>query len=145
MSQRVVIDTNIYVSRALRGASVPSRAVDKAWHESVTLLSADTWAELQVVLRRPKFAPYLDPRSVEQFLTKVREIAAFISIGSPIRACRDPRDDKFLEVAVPGRAHAIVTGDADLLLLHPFRGIEILTPADYLARTGFRLRRSPIA
>ena len=57
-----------------------------------------------------------------------------MTILSPVRACRDPRDDKFLEVAVRGRADAIVTGDADLLALHPFRGIAILTPAKYLER-----------
>jgi predicted nucleic acid-binding protein len=51
---------------------------------------------------------------------------------APIRACRDPRDDKFLEVAVNGRADAIVTGDQDLLVLNPFQGIPILSPAGYL-------------
>jgi predicted nucleic acid-binding protein len=57
-----------------------------------------------------------------------------VTILSPVRACRDPRDDKFLEVAVHGRADAIVTGDRDLLDLNPFRGIAILTPAEYLER-----------
>jgi putative PIN family toxin of toxin-antitoxin system len=133
MSLRIVIDTNVYVSRALRVGSVPGKAVDKAWLEDVTLLSADTWAELQAVLRRPKFLPYLQPGTLELYLKKVRMIAAFVPIPSPIRACRDPRDDKFLEVAVHGRASAIVTGDSDLLDMNPFRGIAILTPADYLA------------
>jgi len=55
-----------------------------------------------------------------------------VEIKTRIRACRDPKDDKFLEVAVDGRADAIVTGDHDLLELHPFHGIAILTPADYL-------------
>jgi putative PIN family toxin of toxin-antitoxin system len=58
-----------------------------------------------------------------------------VDIPFPIRACRDPRDDKFLEVAVHGRADLIVTGDTDLLALHPFRGISILTPAEYVAQT----------
>jgi predicted nucleic acid-binding protein len=49
-----------------------------------------------------------------------------------IQACRDPRDDKFLEVAVHGQSDLIVTGDGDLLALHPFRGIDILAPAAYL-------------
>jgi predicted nucleic acid-binding protein len=53
----------------------------------------------------------------------------------PIRACRDPKDDKFLEVAVHGRTDAIVTGDEDLLDLNPFRGVAILTPAEYLERS----------
>jgi putative PIN family toxin of toxin-antitoxin system len=51
-----------------------------------------------------------------------------------IRACRDPKDDKFLSLAVSGHADLILTGDADLLALHPFQGIAILSPADYLAR-----------
>jgi len=69
-----------------------------------------------------------------------RLVAAFanacetVLIVSPIRACRDPRDDKFLEVPVHGRADLIVTGDRDLLDLNPFHGVEILTPAEYLKR-----------
>jgi predicted nucleic acid-binding protein len=50
-----------------------------------------------------------------------------------VRACRDAKDDKFLELAVNGEAQFIVTGDADLLGLHPFRGVQILTPAAFLA------------
>jgi predicted nucleic acid-binding protein len=50
-----------------------------------------------------------------------------------IRASRDPKDDKFLNAAVNGRAGVIVTGDRDLLDLNPFRGIAIVTPATYLA------------
>jgi predicted nucleic acid-binding protein len=46
-------------------------------------------------------------------------------------ACRDPTDDKFLELAVNGRADLIVSGDADLLALDPFRGIPIITPTAY--------------
>jgi predicted nucleic acid-binding protein len=53
-----------------------------------------------------------------------------------IQACRDPDDDRLLELAVDGRATHLVTGDADLLALHPFRGIPILTPADFLAAVG---------
>ena len=69
-----------------------------------------------------------------------RLVAAFanacetVLIVSPIRACRDPRDDKFLEVPVHGWADLIVTGDRDLLDLNPFHGVEILTPAEYLKR-----------
>jgi len=48
--------------------------------------------------------------------------------------CRDPKDDKFLELALNGRADAIITGDADLLALHPWREVAIVSPADYLRR-----------
>ena len=53
-----------------------------------------------------------------------------------VRACRDARDDKFLEAAINGGADLLVTGDKDLLALHPFSGVEILTPAEYLTRWG---------
>ena len=50
-----------------------------------------------------------------------------------ITACRDPKDDKFLTLAVAANADYIVTGDDDLLVLHPFRGIQIIKPAEFLA------------
>jgi putative PIN family toxin of toxin-antitoxin system len=132
MKQRIVIDTNVYVSRLLREQSVPGQAVGRAWREATTLVSSATLDELRAVLSRQKFVRYIRPESVEPFLAKVWQLATLVSIPSPIRACRDPRDDKFLEVAVHGRADLIVTGDADLLALHPFQGIAILSPAAYL-------------
>ena len=60
----------------------------------------------------------------------------FVSIRRSVQACRDPADDKFLDVAVNGGARAIVTGDNDLLTLHPFENVMIITPADYLAKVG---------
>ncbi len=132
MNPRIVIDTNVYVSRALRLASIPGLAVNKAWLETTTLVSTATWTELQLVLNRAKFTPYIRPGTLGPYLEKIRASATFVSIPTHIRACRDPRDDKFLDVAVHGRADVIVTGDADLLALHPFRGIAILTPAQYL-------------
>jgi putative PIN family toxin of toxin-antitoxin system len=133
MIQRVVIDTNVFISRALRVGSNSGMAVDKAWLEATTLFSAATWAELNVVLRRAKFAPYIQPATLGPYLEKIRSFATFIQTPTPIHGCRDPKDDKFLEVAVHGRADGIVTGDSDLLGLHPFRGIAIVTPADYIA------------
>ncbi len=134
MEQRIVIDTNVYVSRALRSHSIPGIAVAKAWRDDVPLLSDATWGELKAVLARSKFVPYLQPGQVELFLKGVWEISELVSIPSPIRVCRDPRDDKFLEVAVHGRADILVTGDQDLLVLHPFHGVAILTPAEFLER-----------
>jgi len=58
--------------------------------------------------------------------------AEFVPIVQLVRECREPKDDKFLEVALNGRADVIVTGDADLLVLHPWREIAILSPTVYL-------------
>jgi putative PIN family toxin of toxin-antitoxin system len=84
------------------------------------------------VFCRPKLERYISKAVREAAIERIRSISTWIEPSTPIRACRDPRDDKFLEVAVHGRADLIVTGDADLLALNPFRGIAILTPAEYL-------------
>jgi putative PIN family toxin of toxin-antitoxin system len=132
MSLRIVIDTNVCVSRFLRPQSVPGLAVAKAWMEACPLMSTLTWNELHAVLLRPKFARYIQPGSIEPFLQQVWTASEEIVTGKPIRACRDPRDDKFLEVAVYGKADVLLTGDADLLALHPFRGVAILSPVAFL-------------
>lgn len=134
MRQRIVVDTNIYVSRLIREQSTPGRAVARAWKEGITLVSAATLAEIGDVLRRPEIGRFVQPEKVEPYLAQIRSVALFIANPRVIRACRDSRDDKFLEVAVHGRADLILTGDQDLLALDPFHGIRILTPADYLAR-----------
>jgi putative PIN family toxin of toxin-antitoxin system len=112
--------------------SIPGQAVVRAVVEDQTLISTATWMELCDVLQRPKFARYTKRGLLEPYLQSVREAAEPIEPTARIRACRDPRDDKFLEVAVHGRADLIITRDGDLLDLHPFRGISIFTPAAYL-------------
>ena len=134
MGLRIVIDTNVYVSRFLRPDSVPGAAVAKAWSTGLPLISKPAWVELRQVLMRPKFAPYIKPETIEPFLHRVWAVSEVVLSASPIRACRNPRDDKFLEVAVHGRAGVILTGDSDLLDLHPYHGIAILTPQEFLDR-----------
>ncbi|MBV8133554.1 MAG: putative toxin-antitoxin system toxin component, PIN family [Alphaproteobacteria bacterium] len=131
---RVVVDTNALVSRLLLPRSIPGQAVRKAVADGQLLASDSTIMELADVLGRPKFDPYVTIRERQEFLRLFNRIADRIPITRVIQVCRDPKDDKFLELAVNGTAQLIITGDADLLALHPFRGIEILTPGSYLVR-----------
>jgi uncharacterized protein len=134
MRQRIVIDTNVYVSRLLQEQSIPGRSVARAWAEAITLVSTATLEELRMVLMRQKFARYIRRAQIDPYVAQVWKLGLQIIDPPPIRACRDPKDDKFLEVAVHGHADAIVTGDADLLDLNPFREIAILTPREYVGR-----------
>jgi uncharacterized protein len=131
--RRIVIDTNVVVSGIILPGFSAARALLQA-QGGIVLASDATIAELQEVIIRPRFDRYIARevrlKLAEEYAQKCRKVA----ITAPIRACRDPKDDKFLELAVHGRAELIVTGDEDLLALHPFRGVEILTPADYLNR-----------
>jgi uncharacterized protein len=132
--ERVVIDTNALIGGLLLPASVPAQAVRRVIAEDQLLASDATIMELADVLARPKFDPYVTIRERQEFLRLFDRIAERIPIVHLVRACRDPKDDKFLELAVNGEASLIITGDADLLVLHPFRGIDVLKPADYLTR-----------
>ena len=60
-------------------------------------------------------------------------VAELVPIVYRVQACRDPADDKFLELAINGEVDLIVTGDHDLLALDPFQGIPLIKPAAYLA------------
>jgi putative PIN family toxin of toxin-antitoxin system len=134
--ERIVLDTNALIGRLLLPASVPGRAVRKAVDEAQLLVSEPTLEELTDVLSRAKFDPYITIEKRQEFLRLLGRIAEIVPIVHVVRACRDPRDDKFLELAVNGEADLIVTGDKDLLALHPFRGIPILTPASYVERAS---------
>jgi uncharacterized protein len=129
---RAVLDTNVLVSAALRSGSPPHRALLKARVEALLLASEETLAELREVLRRPKFDRTVELALRDAVFDEYARQCCLVPILHSIRACRDPKDDKFLDVAVNGWADLIVTGDRDLLVLHPFRGIDILTPAEYL-------------
>jgi putative PIN family toxin of toxin-antitoxin system len=113
---------------------VPGRAVGKAIHEGVILVSQMTMSELADVLAQKKFDRYVTIEQRLQFIRLMAQTAEFVSIIHTIRECRDPKDDKFLEVALNGRADVIITGDADLLGMHPWRGISILSPSAYLRK-----------
>jgi putative PIN family toxin of toxin-antitoxin system len=131
--KRFVLDTNVVLSGLLFPGSPPSRALLAA--QLGRLLASDaTLVELVEVMDRSRFDRYLERGLRHRLAAEFANRCEKVEVVSPIRVCRDPRDDKFLEVAVHGHADLIVTGDADLLALHPFRGIEILTPAGYLER-----------
>ncbi len=130
--ERVVIDTNVLVSRLLRIDSVPGQAVGKALHRDTVLVSHETMTELADVLAQAKFDRYVTLEQRLQFIRLMANTAEFVPIIHSVRECRDPTDDKFLEVALNGRADVIISGDADLLRMHPWREIEILSPAAHL-------------
>jgi putative PIN family toxin of toxin-antitoxin system len=129
--ERLVLETNVVLSGLLFPGSAPSQALLKA-QDCHVLASDATLLELVEVMSRARFNRYIEAALRKQLVAEYVNACETIQITSSVRACRDPRDDKFLELAVDGRADAIVTGDLDLLALHPFRGIAILAPAKYL-------------
>lgn len=130
---RFVFDTNAIVSALLLKHSVSRQAFDMAFASGELLLSLAVISELNEVLKRKQFDKYILEEERMQFLAVLVREATLIEITETITECRDPKDDKFLELAISGKAACIVSGDKDLLVLHPFRGIPILTPAGFLS------------
>jgi putative PIN family toxin of toxin-antitoxin system len=120
---RSVFDTNVLVSALLLKTSKPRQALDCALGKGKILLSFSTLAEINDVLGRKQFRRYIVEEEIRRFLAALTRDAEWVEIIVPIVACRDSKDDKFLELAVNGHADYIVTGDADLIALHPFRNI----------------------
>jgi uncharacterized protein len=127
-----VFDSNVIVSALLFKQSKPAQAFRMALDRGRILLSRPVLKELNDVLAREKLKPYLFPEEREQFIIALLKESIFIDIIESIRVCRDPKDDKFLELAVNGKAEFIISGDEDLLILNPFRGIPIIKADEFL-------------
>ena len=127
-----VIDTNTLINAFLFRYSTPRKAFKRAVKIGQVCSSFKTYAEFNEVLLRSKFDKYISPDEKLSALKKFKELILFCEISDTIADCRDPKDNKFLELAVSAKASCIITGDKDLLELHPFRGIPILNAADFL-------------
>ena len=128
---RVVVDTNVFISAALKENSTPGRVIRFVQQRGIFLKSDVTEAEFFRILAKPKLVKLLDDRPFISDLIEIFKKAELVPITNRLEGCRDPNDDKFLELAVNARASMIVSGDADLLTLHPFQGIPIVDPATF--------------
>jgi uncharacterized protein len=134
-NERFVLDTNVIVSAVLLTRSVPRQAFDLAFIRGTVLVSESILDELDNVLRRPRFERYVSEGERLQFLTNFIRDATVAEVIELITDCRDPKDNKFLELAVSGNATSIISGDVDLLALHPFRGISVVTPQVFVSQS----------
>ena len=135
MNRRFIFDTNVIVSAVLRPQSQPNVALKKAQNLGTLLVSPNTWLELETVLSRPKFNRYITLEERQNFLLDFSQTVELILTDSfSTKECRDPKDNQYLELAVNGQAECLITGDQDLLILNPFRGILILSIRDFMEK-----------
>ena len=131
----VVFDASSFISAALKTNSPPEQALLRAISPpNRLLLSQAVEDEFREVIFRPKFARFVSFERRQTILDIVVFAAERIEPADPVRECLDPKDDKYLALAVAGNADVIVSSDVrHLLSMHPWRGIPILSPADFLA------------
>jgi putative PIN family toxin of toxin-antitoxin system len=125
MNHKFVFDTNSLISAALIRTSVNAQALSRAIDIRRIIISESVLLEFSEVIFRKKFDRY--------FLAETEQLEAIDRIESNalvffpkriITACRDPKDNKFLELAKTADASCIVSGDQDLLILHPFEAFQ---------------------
>ena len=127
----VVLDTNIWVSglHFARQSSTPTRAIEKAISEDTIATCSDMEDEVHRILTT-KFCWELNRARDALAAVLARSIRVHLKGG--VKACRDPKDDMFLECALLASADLLIAGDKDLLVLGKYKGTHILTPAEYV-------------
>lgn len=97
------------------------------------MVSEQSMDELASVLFRPKFDRYVSIEDRQQFIVRLASVARMNTTTRRFYICRDAKDNLFLDLAFCSQADALVTGDQDLLVLHPFHGCAIVTPNTFLS------------
>lgn len=129
-----IIDTNVLISAALFKISLQDKVFDKARSLGTIVCSDLTYAELKEVINRNKFDKYFKAGDRSKFLARFVAETIFINVSHRVSKCQDPKDDMFLELALSANANCIITGDPDLLALHPFENIPIISPKEFLEK-----------
>jgi putative PIN family toxin of toxin-antitoxin system len=127
-----VIDTNIVISIAVFSSLTPALSLKKVLYSGSLAFSEPVLQEYAETLSNHKFDKYLPLEKRLLFLEKLIAEGDIIPITKRIKICRDPKDDKYLELAAASNASCIITGNKDLLILHPFQNISILSPVDFI-------------
>ncbi len=131
----IVIDTNVLISAALSPHGTARKVLDKVYKEFKIAQSEEIYQELKTRIYKSKFDKYISDAEREDFLDVVKKSSQFIEVTSQINICRDPDDNKFLELAKDANAEFLITGDQDLLSLNTLAEYQnqIITPSDFLS------------
>jgi len=132
MVRTFVFDTNSLISAHLLPHSPNRIAYDKAIQLGVVVRSEETYEEFLQVLFRERFDKYLSINSRKSAVEAYKSISFLINVNTIVNDCRDEKDNKFLSLAIDAQASCIITGDADLLVLHPYKDISIFQASEFL-------------
>jgi putative PIN family toxin of toxin-antitoxin system len=130
--ERVVLDTNVLISAVLSPLGKPFACLAWVLDNATLIVSRELLDELETRLARPKFRKYVDDSRRRAFVEDLGLSAVQVELAGAVSVCRDPDDNKLLEIAVAGRADYLVTGDRDLLVISLFQGTPIVTPSRFI-------------
>ncbi|MCL1492415.1 MAG: putative toxin-antitoxin system toxin component, PIN family [Pseudanabaena sp. Salubria-1] len=130
-SMRLVLDTNVLVSAILSPNSTSAKVLNWGEDNGVILYSTATVTEVLSVLGRSKFSKYIDDNDIDGLSIRIKTVWLFVEILNQVQLCRDPKDDKFIDLALNGEASHLITGDNDLLILNPIENTSVTNPRTF--------------
>ena len=133
MNHKFVFDTNSLISAALLRDSINAKALNRALDIGRIVISEPVLVEFSDVIFRKKFDKYfLNDAERLEAINSIENNALIFFPKVTVNACRAPKDNMILELAVTAGATCIISGDQDLLILNPFNDIPIFTASDFL-------------
>ncbi|WP_286391908.1 putative toxin-antitoxin system toxin component, PIN family [Pseudanabaena mucicola] len=130
-SMRLVLDTNVLVSAILSPSSISAKVLNWGEDNGVILYSDATLTEVLFVLGRSKFSKYINHEDIDGLSIRIKTVWLFVEILNQVQLCRDPKDDKFIDLALNGDASHLITGDNDLLVLNPIANTSVINPRTF--------------
>ena len=132
--KRVVFDTSTLIGALLFPRSQHAQSFRDVISHHQAVASAETMQELVDVISRPKFDRYRALADRAEFVRRYAEVVEMVIVTEMVNDCRDSRDNKFLALALAANASAIISSDEELLVLNPYRGIEIVELAGFATK-----------
>ena len=145
---RLVLDTNTLVSAFKKETSWSASFFRFVQTNYDLLVSDETLDELDITLLKPKIEKFFIGREhrKDELILEYIASSTLTQITIISTDCRDPKDNKFLSLALSGGADYIISGDKDLTTLNPYHGVKILTMREFVDENGVVLEteRCPI-
>ena len=130
----IVIDTNVLISAGLLPESKTAQVLALAVEHFVIAQNQETWHELETRIARPKFDRYFGESGRLRHLVAIAHSIQHFDVTTEVSVSRDKTDDKFIALAIDSGATTVISGDADLKDVQTYKGVEILSPAQFFER-----------
>jgi putative PIN family toxin of toxin-antitoxin system len=127
---RIVIDTSVWISFFF-GKVLKNLSNYLENDNFILLFSNELLDELIEVLSRPKFRKHISEEDIMEIIGIINYKAEWITIKEKTDICRDKKDNFLLDLALNGKAHYLVTGDDDLLVIKEFGSTKIVNYKEF--------------
>ena len=129
--KRIVFDTSSLIPTCLHPHRTPAKILCQAFEVCDVYTSASAFQELEEVVLREKFEAWQSLFCRKMWLSELKRNVIFVEPTELVLDCRDPKDNKFLDICITVSADILVSSDIHLLELHPHRGTRVLQIAEF--------------